>query len=276
MKRRITGLVTGTVTALLAGMTIAASAQTGGLVDVQIINRTTGLAAGSYNHASRTYVAGQHGDRFALRLTNRTPGRVLAVASVDGVNVVSGETAAPDQAGYVLGPYQSYDVIGWRKSTNDVAAFYFTTVPDSYAGRTNRPGNVGVIGLAVFSEWQAPRPRPQPNVVPSPRAADSAQNEAARGAERDTASSAPPSPASPPAARTPLARERMGTGHGEREVSQVTMTDFRRATPRPNQVTTLHYDSYSNLAARGIIPAMPDAHAPNPFPAVRFVPDPRS
>ena len=47
---------------------------------------------GSYRGAS--YVAGRPGDRYAVRLTNRSPGRVLVVLSVDGVNAVSGETAA--------------------------------------------------------------------------------------------------------------------------------------------------------------------------------------
>ena len=32
--------------------------------------------------------------------------RVLAVMSVDGVNVISGDTAAPSQSGYVLEPYE--------------------------------------------------------------------------------------------------------------------------------------------------------------------------
>ena len=41
---------------------------------------------------------------------------------------------------------------------NEVAAFYFTQLPDSYAARTDRPDNVGVIGVAVFREYQPPRP----------------------------------------------------------------------------------------------------------------------
>ena len=31
--------------------------------------------------------------------------RALAVMSVDGVNVITGDTASPAQSGYVLGPY---------------------------------------------------------------------------------------------------------------------------------------------------------------------------
>ena len=72
--------------------------------------------------------------------------------AVDGVNVVSGETAAHDQTGYVLNNGQSAQITGWRKNLARVAAFEFTALPNSYAARTGRPDNVGVIGVAVFRE----------------------------------------------------------------------------------------------------------------------------
>jgi hypothetical protein len=70
---------------------------------------------------------------------NKLGERVLAVTAVDGVNVLSGETAAWDQAGYVFSPWQQYQVTGWRKSSSEVAAFEFSALGDSYAGRTGRP-----------------------------------------------------------------------------------------------------------------------------------------
>lgn len=72
--------------------------------------------------------------------------------SVDGVNVVSGATAAWDQGGYVFYPGEQYQVTGWRKSDTEIAAFTFTESPNSYAERTGRPANVGVIGVALFRE----------------------------------------------------------------------------------------------------------------------------
>ena len=44
------------------------------------------------------------------------------------------------------------EIAGWRKSMDDVAQFVFTDLPDSYAARTGRPHNVGVVGVAVFRE----------------------------------------------------------------------------------------------------------------------------
>ena len=48
---------------------------------------------------------------------------------------------------------------GFRQSTDTVAAFRFGSVRDSYAGKkTGDTRNVGVIGVALFSERGAPPP----------------------------------------------------------------------------------------------------------------------
>ncbi len=52
-------------------------------------------------------------------------------------------------------PGESYQITGWRKSNTEVAAFTFTDLPNSYAARTGRAANVGVIGVAVFRERAA-------------------------------------------------------------------------------------------------------------------------
>jgi hypothetical protein len=128
------------------------AAAVGSIVDVQIVDRDRAETLSTWRHRGASYVAGRPGDRYAVRLTNRSPGRVLVVLSVDGVNAVSGDTAAVSQTGYVLAPWQTAEITGWRKSYSEAAAFYFTALPDSYAARTGRPDNVGVIGAAVFRE----------------------------------------------------------------------------------------------------------------------------
>lgn len=135
------------------GLAGAASVQAAAdLVDLQVVDRETGQPARVWRHGGRLFVAGQPGARYSLRVTNHTEGRVLVVMSVDGVNILTGATANYDQMGYVFGPYQSYDVSGWRKSDTEVAAFTFAPLPQSYAARTGRPGDVGVIGIAAFKE----------------------------------------------------------------------------------------------------------------------------
>ncbi len=92
-----------------------------------------------YPKDGRRWVVGAPGHEYSVRVCNRTNARVLAVMSVDGVNIVTGDTAAPLQSGYVLSAWECADISGWRKSMERTAAFYFTELPDAYATRTGRP-----------------------------------------------------------------------------------------------------------------------------------------
>ena len=227
------------------------------LVELALVDRDTAQVLPEYRHRGRGWVAGTPGHRYAVRLTNTTGERVLVVLSVDGVNAVSGQTAAPSQAGYVLGPWESTEIGGWRKSLDDIAQFVFTDLPDSYAARTGRPDNVGVVGIAVFRErWQRPLPAPAPPVAAAPQA------KAGASADRAMAMEAMP--------------QRIGTGHGQRERAPVGQTTFERASSVPQQVSELRYDSVQALVAMGVLPRRYQAQTwpqPRAFPG-GFVPDP--
>ncbi len=236
-------------------------------VNVEIYDRTTGRLLPVYWHAGERYVAGEPGHRYEVRIRNERAGRVLTVTSVDGVNVISGETAAASQTGYVLDPFGRVEIEGWRKSLDEVAAFYFTSLPDSYAARTGRPDNVGVIGVAVFRER-----------VPYAMLREQ-ESVSAADAEPLDAGSRPDVPAPAAESRADSAKSsqmlgKLGTGHGERLDSQVTYTEFVRATEEPDCVIRIFYDSRRNLVAQGVIPPRHYArNVPDPFPA-GFVPDP--
>lgn len=256
--------------------TASASARWSGLqapLDVEIFDRTRGQMLPVHRHRGELYVAGQPGHEYEIRLRSREHGRVLAVTSVDGVNVVSGETAATGQGGYVIGGWSSTSIDGWRKNLDEVAAFYFTRLKDSYAARTGRPDHVGVIGVAMFRERVAVI-EPQP--YESLRAAPPAPASAAPSASADAAAAAE-SASAPGESRAErgTARQRLGTGHGERRDSRVSQTRFERRSATPDAVVRIYYDSHERLVARGII-AEPPRHygaRPQPFPA-GFVPDP--
>ncbi|HRF12147.1 MAG: hypothetical protein ABTS16_10490 [Candidatus Accumulibacter phosphatis] len=263
--------------ALFAALPLAGCisiADAGSLVDVGIIDRSSGQTLEAYRHHGRLYVVGTPGNRYAVMLRNKSSGRVLTVLSVDGINALSGQTAATSQSGYVLVARQSAEISGWRKSMDDVAAFYFTSVADSYAGRTDRPQNVGVIGVAVYREAE---PMPPPQVTMQSRERDDAP------AADSATSNATPRAAAPARAEASgkLAESqpsRLGTGHGERISAPTQYTEFRRASDQPSEILTIHYDSYSNLLAQGIIPRPRQQPTPNPFPNPfpgGFTPDPR-
>lgn len=252
----------------------------GRVASVEVFDRTSGVQLPVYEHAGRRWVAGTPGHRYAVVVRNVTAERVLAVLAVDGVNAVTGATAAWDQNGYVFAPWQRWEIRGWRKSQERIAAFEFTALPDSYAARTGRPAHVGVIGVALFRERpprvalpQAPLHAPRGEAAgASPEArsrADAASEPSASQTEANGARELGESRAS-------RAAEKLGTGHGRSETSIVGTTEFERASAQPDQVVTIYYDSYANLVALGVIaPRTPVPAHPQPFPgSVGFVPDP--
>jgi hypothetical protein len=261
--------------AVVAALSVSTAAQAGSLVDVAVVDRDSGVTLPAYQHDGKLYIAGTPGHRYGVRLTNRSGVRVLAVLSVDGVNAISGETANPDQSGYVLDAYASTEVDGWRKSLSEIAQFNFTNLGNSYAARTGRPDNVGVIGVAVFREkplfWREGRIADAPLADRYPPAAGMPAASSA-----DTArAKAESAPATAQAMRPlPSPQESLGTGHGAREHSDVRYTQFVRASTNPDEVDSIWYDSQRNLVARGVIPVpRPIAREPQPFPG-GFVPDP--
>ena len=256
---RSIGVVLGFLALGLAGRAFAV----GGLADVSVYDRSSGRIMPVHTAAGERYVAGRPGDEYELRIRNNSGEDILAVVSVDGVNVVTGETAAPSQSGYVIGAWRSVSIAGWRKSLNHVAAFYFTDHSDAYATRTGRPDDLGVIGVAVFKRKQVPPLAMQQ----APRAQGFSEDEMRERAPAASADARNEAGVAAPEA----ADKRIGTGHGRGEASYARYVEFERAADTPNEVIAIRYDTRANLVARGIIPAT--ARQPNPFPA-HFVPDP--
>lgn len=242
----------------------------GNLADVTIYDRASHRVLPTYYSDGRWYVAGNPGNEYEIRIRNQSGGDLLSVTSVDGVNVVSGETAAPGQSGYVLAPGSYLPVKGWRKDMSRVAAFYFTRLDDSYAARTGRPDNVGVIGVAVFRRKIEP-----PLALEQERyRRESPEAGAAKDSASANADSAPSAPQPSARAQSVPAEKSLGTGHGRIQSSEVRYTSFEREAETPNEVIAIWYDSRANLVARGVIPVpVPVPREPQPFPA-SFVPDP--
>jgi hypothetical protein len=248
----------------------------GGVADVMIVDRAENRTLPVYYHQGRYYVVGKPGNEYQITVRNTQPGEVMAVISVDGINAVSGETANWSQTGYVLSPYTSFAIKGWRKSLQRVAAFYFTELENSYAARTGRPDHVGVIGVAVFRKKPEPavgmlrdyrQRREAPASAPPSGESENAAKESTRGAAADAAA--------PPASMVQQPAEKsLGTGHGQSVTSSVRYTDFERALPTPDEVITIYYDSYRNLVAQGVLRDAPRIAKPSPFPG-QFVADPR-
>src|SRR3984893_15984933 len=180
-----------------------------GLAEIAIIDRDSGVALSSHFYNGEYWVAGKPGARYAIQIHNRLGERLLAVTSVDGVNVVSGATAGWDQNGYVFGPGERYQITGWRKTDAEVAAFTFVDSPNSYAERTGRPANVGVIGVAIFRE----RP-PQP--VYAPPMIGQSWHQAAEPRASESGSASP----GEPVAKAPAGKESKSAAAADAQASR--------------------------------------------------------
>ena len=248
---------------------------------VDVYDRTSGTVLAVYEKDGQRYVIGTPGHEYEVRIRNRTGERILAVTSVDGVNVVSGETASPAQSGYVIDAHGSVDIAGWRRSLERTAAFYFTDLGDSYAARTGRPNDVGVIGVAVFRE------RPRENALSSLRDKIATHEEARRERSDAPASPAPAEQSganrqadaaaagSAKESRTFAAAPKLGTGFGRDETSHAQRVRFERASASPVETIAIQYDRRDNLIAMGVLPPPRYAQrAPDPFPAMQFAPAP--
>ncbi len=263
----------------------------------------------TYQHRGRFYVEGGSGARYSIRVTNPTNLRVEAVVSVDGLDVIDGETADfRNKRGYIVPAFGSLVIDGYRVSTQAVAAFRFSSVSSSYAGRKGKARNVGVVGVAIFSE----RARPE-LIVPMPvqrrekpryhrHFEDSASSPGVKtsSAEMDSAEPAPPSarprvsstrsiaPSRRPVPQPDFAKKKdragLGTAYGEHRHSAVQFTRFQRASAKtPTSFAQLRYNNSAGLQALGIVLHRPafDAdeiairEAASPFPNSRFAQPPR-
>jgi len=219
-------------------------------VDVRLV--CDGHSCQEVRHGAQRYVVGEYGQRYAIALTNRSGRWVEAVVTVDGRNIVDGQRASSRSRGYLIAPYESVEIEGWRVSTREVAAFRFTSVGDSYAGRVGDGHRAGSIQVQVYPERQERHWVPEPH-PPYPY----------RGLEEDRAGDAPRAETGAEKRgsayldrrRPPRGGQNLGTQYGESRWQPVEERDFTRANPSyPAQTTTLYYDNYSGLVARGVIP----------------------
>jgi len=277
----------------------------GRFAEVQVLDRETGAVLPTYRYHGEYWVAGTPGSRYSISIRNNRGDRLLAVTTVDGVNVITGETGAFGQSGYVYDGGESYPITGWRKSDQEIAAFEFTALPDSYAALTGRPANVGVIGVALFLERPAPPPVTRyappmeesrsrlaesganasaapspPTVLADGMSAQRRQGDASAPANQPDAALSAPGKGSSAAPVRPAPTAKLGTGHGAREASVVYSTQFERLTSTPNEIVRIRYDSWENLLAMGVVQSRRTVPgAPNAFPdsaVSQYVPDPPS
>ena len=247
----------------------------GTLVDVQV--RVDGDAAPLYfapGRDDRRYVQAFAGRNYSLVLRNNTGERVAVLLAVDGLNAVSGEMSnlRSDEQMYVLAPWQTTTIRGWRTNLDEVRRFVFVDERRSYAERTGQANSdMGWIRVLAFREqqrrlaWGSVRNnyRDSGHAGPVPLDTDSRAPEAKkRAVPAPTPDAAPPtrSKAVVPESEGNMARGEAqeggnfpGTGWGERRSDPVRRVEFI-AEKWATDHLKFRYEYASGLRAMGILP----------------------
>lgn len=109
-----------------------------------------------YNHEGKTFIQANNGSEYVIEIKNNSYKRILAVCSVDGLNVLTGKTAAETDSGYIIGAYDTEKIKGFRFSDDEWALFKFGFKFNgkTYAQAKNDGSeiNCGAIGIRLFYE----------------------------------------------------------------------------------------------------------------------------
>jgi hypothetical protein len=215
--------------------------------------------------SGRFYLEAREGARYGVRIANRTHERLGVLLTVDGLNAISGDrdrgAGRPTGRMYVLHPWDSASIQGWRTSLADVRRFTFVDERASYAARAGKANSrMGWIEVAVYRE----RPRPyvyRTDPYEGRRDRGEAREEAAEADRADRSSPRDESPAmkAPPTARAEPQGGYPGTGWGARQDDPAMLVDFEPEAS-PAERVTLRYEYASALRSRASSRAVPSSY----------------
>src|SRR4029079_10230573 len=108
-------------------------------VSVRVGAKSTPLYQ-SADRQDRWYLQAKKGGNYEIKVRNTTGERIAFVIAVDGLNAISGTRThlGSEEPMYVLDPWQSTTVKGWRKDLGNVSKFVFVDEERSYAARTDQ------------------------------------------------------------------------------------------------------------------------------------------
>lgn len=213
-----------------------------------------------YVKDKQTYVEGRDGSEFQLEFHNKSHARKKIVVTVDGINIITGKSDYND--GYVVNPWESINIPGWRINSNEVAKFVFSSVKKSYNQRSDGHDarNIGVIGCLVF-EQDFPTTNTWDNLfdyryrqnIPAGPITATYSTSIMSGSLMGSS-----------IANLPLSKN-LGTGYGDATKYDTTKVSYKFQS-KPVTKFVLFYDSAEGLKKRGIFVNRAPFNQPDPFP----------
>lgn len=254
--------------------------------DCEVSILVNGRPVTEVQFTGHTYIEGRKNSVYELQIRNKTPNRILAIPSVDGLNVLDGENCGVNSPGYVIDPWAVITIPGWMVDNDQAAKFQFK--PQNASSSRDKtyseemganPINQGMIGVMVFREKivqpfnilremnHQPYDPFKPiggNQVYSSQQCFSSSVVGGLDSPEYTVSSTADSCADADEGKS------LGTGFGEATEFKTQDTEFERASESPESVFVLYYDTIQGLKKLGVpveqFKPVP-VEMPNPFPA---------
>ena len=274
--------VTSIALTMAAALSPMPAAAVGRLGNLDIVSRSDGQVLPVYPGGGRHWVVGTPGQEYSIRFCNTSPGRVLAVMSVDGVNVISGDTASPAAVGLRA---ERLRVRRHQRLAQEHGAHRRVLLHraarrlrDAHrpSGERRRDRRRRVPRAGAGDDLEAHRQDRERS--PARRACvrvraglELRERSEAGGSGRGSQ----PTRKLPARRRHPRWRRSSAPATAAARTRPPQTVRFERESATPNETIAIHYDRRENLVAMGILPPPVVARTPNPFPAwPRFVPDP--
>jgi hypothetical protein len=234
-----------------------------------------GRPATEFFHEGANYMEGRGGSEFEIEVRNLTHKRQMAVVSVDGLSVISGQVAGLESPGYILNPFQTIVIPGWKLDNNSAAKFEFGSRASSYVQSVEGTAtNCGVIGVMIWSEKV-------PVIINNHSTwANSPMRAMSKGLGGGMFGSVSASAASMDSSTETLSASvasvnNLGTGFGAATTFNTSSVTFEKDAVVDTLV--MYYDDARGLKARGIVierPVQRYSTTPNPFPGIGCTPPP--
>jgi hypothetical protein len=224
----------------------------------------------TYGKDGRVFIEGRKGSEYSIRITNDRIRRVLAVITVDGINVISGNLGGDGDEGYVIEPFSKAEIKGFRTSESEVHPFLFSDKDKSYAAKTDTEGssdrNCGVIAVKLFQEY-----RPEPTYMMRKKSLSPDWDlSTMRGAHDAQYRSCLTSCAS----LNEVGSFDLGTKFADEAITDtVTTVSFTKGSLIG--IDEIYYASFSELEKMGVIDKSPKVAFPQAFPERKFCKPPK-
>jgi len=122
-----------------------------------------------YFHQGKFYVEARQNTHYSIKIKNHSHKKIMAIVSVDGIDVLKGGKAVNAESGYIINSYSSTEIKGYRIDDDNIATFKFDDGKKSYSTQVEQKfdpkkikdverGNIapsknnGVIGVRIWEE----------------------------------------------------------------------------------------------------------------------------